>query len=362
MILFTHQRNAEKAIDGPNEIGVFPDSMLGSVPPVVADANVLSRDLLRGCKQQQHTVLVNAVNSGMMRLYCARHVVDEIVEHAGEWSNAEGVPVEQFLEVWNTKYLPLIRLVEVEEGLLSPEEQERIALLEHGPQEMRDADDVPSATLALQLGAFFLSRDKKPLWAVYGRDVDLGRHYDWLAILRLAGDAGVTGQLSESAEKLPSFVGNVVFLALKWVWEAISSWVAVAAVGLGGYAVYRASPEKRRAVVDVAGKFIETVVEVKRFCENATAAFLGVAPEIPSWEALARTNDPDAVLARASLFALARSPMTHRSAVELACDLPDLSVPRGEAKVRFVLRQRACFELAYEGRWQVGKPATFPPA
>lgn len=78
MILFTHQRNAEKEIVGPNETGVFPDSVLGSVPPVVADATVLSRDVLRACKQQQHTVLVNAVNSRMMRLYCARHVIDAL--------------------------------------------------------------------------------------------------------------------------------------------------------------------------------------------------------------------------------------------------------------------------------------------
>lgn len=362
MVRLTHQRNAEELINGPNEIGVFPDSTLRSVPPVVADANVLCRDVLRSCREPQHTILVNAVNAGMIRLYCAQHVVDEMAEHAEKWATGAGVSPDLFLECWESKYLPLVRLVQVEDSLLSPEEQQRIALLEHGPPEMCDPDDVPSATLVLQLGAFFLSQDKKPLWAVYGREVDLERHHNWLATLCLAGDAGVGGQVSEWMTKAPVLVGEGLFLALKWVWGNISPWVAVGAVGIGGFALHHVSPERGRKALDAAGKFMEMVVELQRFYVTSTVAFRHAAPEVPSWAHLATTNDPDSVLARASLFTLARSPMTDRSAAELTADLPDLPVPQGEATVRSVLRQRECFELAYRGRWQVGKATKLPSA
>ncbi len=361
MIRSTHQQNAGEPIVGPNEAGVFPDSSLRSVPPVVADANVLCRDVLRACREPHHTVLVNAVNAGMIRLYCAQHVVDEMEKHAEKWSTDAGISPDRFLECWESKYVPLIRLVEVEDGLLSPEEQQRIALLEHGPPEMCDPDDVPSATLALQLDAFFLSQDKKPLWAVYGEDVDLERHHNWLATLCLAGDAGVGGQVSEWMTKAPVLVGEGMFLALKWVWENISPWVAVGAVGIGGFALHHVSPERGRKALDAAGKFMEMVVELQRFYGASTVAFRHAAPEVPSWAHLATTNDPDAVLTRASLCTLARAPMTHRSAAELADDLPDLPVARSEAKVRSMLRRRDCFDSAYDGRWQVGRAAALPP-
>jgi hypothetical protein len=52
---------------------------------------------------------------------------------------------------------------------------------------------VPSAVLALLLGAFFLSEDGKPLRAVY-RDADLSCHHEWVDILKTGGDAGQLGK------------------------------------------------------------------------------------------------------------------------------------------------------------------------
>jgi predicted nucleic acid-binding protein len=351
-----HLSNADKPIVGANEAGVFPASQLKSVPPVVADANVLCRDIFRACRQQGHTVLVNAVNAGMMRLYGARHVIDEVDEHAEEWCEEEGMPVDKFLDRWETNYVPLIRLVDIQDGLLSPAEQERIDLLDHGPPELWDPDDVPTATLALQLGAFLLSQDAKLLRAVYGPDADFERHYNWLTVLRGGSDAGVTGEMSQSMVEAMAMVGGGVFMGLKWVWNVLSP-AALVALGITGAVVaYRASPETRHKVLRTGGTIMETVSELRKWCEAANADFLRAAPEIPTWAALTRTSSLDAVLTRACLHTLARSPMTDRSAVELTADLPRLPVPQGEAKVRAVLRTGSCFEIAYRGRWQVGVP------
>lgn len=355
LISHVHWRNAMSEIGGPNPNGVFPNSTLRSVPPVVADANVLRGDVLRSCKQKQHTVLVASVNAGMIRLFCAEHVVSEVEQHAEKWSVQGKVPLERFLATWKDKYLPLLRVVAVVDSLLSPGEQTRIDLLDHGPRKYRDPDDVPSATLALQLGAFFLSTDRKALKAVYGPDVDLARHDNWLAVLKLGGNAGASGQLSQSLADGSLMVGGSVFLALRWVWENLSPWVAVAAVGAGGYALYRTSPETRHNAVDAATSLMTGSADLRAWYVDTTADFLAAAPTIPAWGELAALNGQEATLERACLHTLARSPMTDRSAAELSNDLGvDLPVAHGQAKVRAVLREKICFEPSHRGRWQVG--------
>ena len=78
----------------------------------------------------------------------------------------------------------------------------------------------------------------------------------------------------------------------------------------------------------------------------------------PSWQSLAATNPPGAVLVRACMYTLARSAMSDRSAEELAQELPYLGVAQGEAKVRDVLRSTNSFEEVWRGRWQLGDVAS----
>ena len=66
---------------------------------------------------------------------------------------------------------------------------------------------------------------------------------------------------------------------------------------------------------------------------------------------------PAAVLGRACLHTLARSPGCDRSAAELTAELPYLGVAQGAAKVRQVLRDAGPFTEIWRGRWQAGHAA-----
>jgi hypothetical protein len=88
--------------------------------------------------------------------------------------------------------------------------------------------------------------------------------------------------------------------------------------------------------------------------EEVHSQFTSAAPKTPSWSALAAVLPPAAVLGRACVYTLARSPGGDRSAAELAAELPYLSVAQGEAKVRQVLRDAGPFTEVWRGRWQAG--------
>ncbi len=159
ILKFAHARNAIAPIHRPDEQGGFVSSSLAGatlgrgVPPIVADANRLRENVLYSCRTGRRTVLITAANSGATRIYCASHVLEEVAEHAREWTErSAGVSLGSFLEQWESEYLPLIREVqdgEIPLGVLNPVELERLAQLH-----LKDPDDVPSATLALALGAF----------------------------------------------------------------------------------------------------------------------------------------------------------------------------------------------------------------
>ncbi len=114
-----HRESALKAIRFPDSNGAFPADILLRPPPVVVDANILRDDILRVCRTGQRTVLVTAANAGLLRLFCAEHVSDEVVKHSGEWTASGPVTREGFLRQWLLEYLPLIRIVKIDEGHLA---------------------------------------------------------------------------------------------------------------------------------------------------------------------------------------------------------------------------------------------------
>src|SRR5208282_2065470 len=111
-----HKGSSRAAIRFPESNGAFPADILLCPPPVVVDANIFRDDILRACRTGQRTVLVTAANAGLLRLFCAEHVFGEVVEHSGDWTASGPVKRESFLRQWLLEYLPLIRIVEINEG------------------------------------------------------------------------------------------------------------------------------------------------------------------------------------------------------------------------------------------------------
>jgi len=221
---------------------------------------------------------------------------------------------------------------------------------------MRDPDDVPTATLTLQLGAVLLCTDRKPLWAVYGPDVDLDRHEKYLDILRLGGNAAALRRIHDEKAD-PLALGVNLFMAgigALWRWSPL-------AVPLAGVAVWqllkRTKPSTRERATAVVAEMFARYGQLLVMMNEATEAFRSAAAPTPGWGKPAEVLAPEAVLTRACLHTLARSASSDRSAAELTGQLPQLPVAQGEAKVRTTLRRDAtAFHQPYKGRFQVGRP------
>lgn len=356
MVADIHKDSAVAPIRFPGSEGAFPEDILLRPPPVVVDANILRNDIRRACRTGQRTVLVSAANAGCIRLFCARHVYDEVIEHSGDWTASGPVTRYDFLRAWLLQYLPLIRVVPVadeHQAWLSPPELARVRRLAEPGQ---DPDDVPSAVLALLLGAFFLSEDGTPLRAVYG-DADLSGHHNWVDVLKAGGDAGQLGKTLTMAANLTILAGHALFTGARKVAAATSPW-ALVAVGLGAAGWYLSRPAStRQRAASAAMSVLACAAEAAAAYQAVRDQFASFAPKSPGWESLAADLSPAAVLGRCCLHTLARSPRSDRSAEELATELPYLSVAQGEAKVRQALRDGGPFTEVWRGRWQAGHAA-----
>jgi predicted nucleic acid-binding protein len=357
MVADRHQISAVEPIRFPGAEGAFPGDVLLRPPPVVVDANVLRNDILRACRTGRRTVLITAANAGLLRLFCAEHVYREVIEHSGDWTAEGPITRDVFLRRWLFEYLPLIRVVLVGEGhlaWLAPAELARIRRLAEPGQ---DPDDVPSATLALLLEAFFLSEDRKPLRAVYGDAYLAGRHREWVNILKAGGDAGELEKTLILAINLTGLAAHGIAGGAGRIAAATSPWVLVAA-GLGTGWWYLSRPAStRQRVASAAGSALTCALGAAVAYQEVQDEFTSASPETPSWASLAASLRPAAVLGRACLHTLARSPGGNCSAVELAAELPWLGVAQGEAKVRQVLRDTGPFTEVWRGRWQAGQAA-----
>jgi predicted nucleic acid-binding protein len=257
MVAGIHKVNAVAPIRFPGPEGAFPGDILLRPPPVVVDANVLRNDILRACRTGQRTVLVTAANAGLLRLFCAEHVYREVIEHSGDWTVGGAVTRDAFLRRWLLEYLPLIRVVRIEEGQLSWLDPAELARIRHLAQPGQDADDVPSAVLALLLEAFFLSEDGDPLRAVYG--VVPPNHREWVSILKAGGDAGELGKTVTLAVNLTALAGHGLASATRRVAAATSPWLLVAA-GLGAVWWYFTRPDStRQRVASIAESVLNCV-------------------------------------------------------------------------------------------------------
>lgn len=358
-----HRENAALPVAVPDENGLFPPALLPEVFPVVVDANALRDDLLRVAAGRPRTLMLNAANSGVLRLYCAAHAVEEVDEHLEEWSAKRRLDPAVVRAVWRSEFAPLLRCVDVPAGLTTAVEQQRLDYLGLPPETSRycDPDDAPTATLALLMNAPLLSKDKAPLRAVYGEPYDHVAHAQWLEQLRAVGDLGPLGRLNSAVD---SFLG----LAASGLFQGVAAasrrvpwpWLVVGAVAAAGAFHYLVTPETRQRVTTALGAGLAsagaTVMEVVNAREAARQQFESLLPVQPGWDEVVANRGTEAALTRASLFHLARSPQNDLSASELAEVLLRHTdgFPRGEAKVRAALRREPAFDEPYRGRFQAG--------
>jgi len=360
-----HLAAREQPIRIPDAEGAFPTRLLGGTTLVVVDANTLRNDVIYACREDgARTTLLTGANSDMLRLFCARHVLEEVKEHHFEWCEEAGVPADTFLRVFRDSYAPLLRAVrDVPEGLLSADEQARVEELRR-----RDPDDIPSVTLAMLLEAFYMSEDLAASKAVYGREVTRNEARRWVDVLRAGADAGMVGSVFQVAGIIPMAVGAGLWEGFDRLTRQMNGWarlgLALFATSItGGVYLYRRQPEERRQTIregflnalELGGAF---VVELER----ANSRLARAVPDQPDWDQLLRDRDRSQVLTRACLHRLARSRRSHLSAVELAEELPRLGIGQSATAVRTVLRDRlTCFEEVYTGRWQVGRALVRAP-
>lgn len=366
MLEEAHRRNSASPVVSPDERGRFAPAMLPEVFPVVVDANALRDDLLRVAAGKGRTVMLTAANSGVLRLFCAPHVLREVDEHLEEWSTQKGLEPAVVHAAWHNGVAPLLRCVQVPDGLTTAVEQQRLDFLAQPPDtsDYCDPDDVPTATLAILLNAALLSRDKAPLRAVYGEQHDHLAHAQWLNELRAAGNLGPLGRLVGALDSLLGMAASGVFHGFSAAARRVPwPWLVVGALATVGTIRYLVAPETRHRVQTALGAGLSTVAasvaEIVTHREAAKRQFEKLLPVQPDWHEITAHRPSAAALTRACLHHLARSPQSNHSARELTALLRRTGdITAGEARVRSTLRRVAAFDEPCRGRFQVGGMVT----
>jgi predicted nucleic acid-binding protein len=364
MVRRSHVDALSEPIAVPDGRGTLTSTALRFVFPVVVDANVIRNDLLRVTRTGQRTMFVSAANYGVLRVFCAQHVFDEVEEHLSDWAAQGGVRLDDARRVWAETYVPLLRVVDVPQGLTSRTEQKRLDVLGDRFSGLGDPDDVPTATLALLLGAPLMSADRRPLTAVYGGRLDYDGHVQWLRWLRATGNLGALDKMERLSQVAVVSTANAAYRGLRALAQRVPwSWLVALPVAATG-AVWVLT---RRDVRRKLATGLETVLEVLADA-SAEAAHLRadarnqldtLLPERPTATVITNDRNAAAGLVRDCLYELARSPRSHLSAVELRQLLPRslTGAPRSVDTVRVTLRSYTCFGQPTAGRFQVGRAA-----
>src|SRR5205823_1516016 len=115
---------------------------------------------------------------------------------------------------------------------LSPAESARLDRLA-----LIDSDDVPSARLALLLGAYYLTNDKPARAAVYG-DHGPAAYRDWLAVLHAGSDAGQLGAMFETVVLGIIGIGGGLVQGTRWVAQTLGPW-SILPIGIAAAVLLR---------------------------------------------------------------------------------------------------------------------------
>jgi hypothetical protein len=260
----------------------------------------------------------------------------------------------KFADVWQTSYLPLLRHVltnHLDQMLL---EDERKRVMQLGI--VQDPDDVPSATLALAMGALFLTEDKAAYEAVHGTRVEAGQLRRWLPPLRDGGDAAELQQLFSLAVALPMVGIAGAWNAARW----LCSRSQVAFISAAGFTasvmLFAPSGFYQKAWAFSKGVLSTISDEIVMPQHQATDRIRSMLPQLPEWNVLVQGAGRDAALKRACLYRLSRSRAAPLRAAELSIQLPMLGIGQEASRVGKMLRGTPCFFQPHPRRWQVGRP------
>jgi predicted nucleic acid-binding protein len=353
MLEITHSNSAKAPLRHPTKDGVFPHAILTRPLCAVVDTHWLGFDVNYACAKNQRNVLITAANQQLIRLFCAQHVVEEIIEHVERWSvNARrSVSIEDFLRRWHDEYLPALRVVPdnaIPDSWLSPDELTRLDTLA-----LVDTDDIPSVKLALAICGLYISKDGPAVTAVYGADAEMIDREKWLDHLRAGSDAGELARMVHGANMFGGLTGYGAFKAVQKTYEVIGPLALLTAGGVAYIAWDWIKHPARAGLRSTLSDTLMLVIEMEMQRSAQQEIFDKGLPQIPSWHALAETTDHESVTGRAALYTLARESTTHVSARELTTKLPHL-LSCTETTVRRVLRSTPCFTEVYRGRWQIG--------
>ena len=341
----------------PGPSGAFTQSRLPWVFPLVLDTHALGRDLGRRARCGR-TILVSGACSGVLRLFVSRHVVDEVSEYMERWAELGQRPLDEVEALWAHEYLPLLRVVDVPAGPLYADERARVDVLATRTHPLGDPDDVPTAILGLLLDAPVLSQDEKLLRAVYGHDFNCKAHGEWLEALRAGGDLGPLGDFLNAAYFLTAGVGMGAYALVAKSVELFGWPLTLIVFGAGAVGFHLLASDEIKTKVwsglkKGASDGLEFLQALLVTAGHARAEIDALRPG--SAPMRFGTNDPDALLRRVCLHAVARARSGHVSAEQLSEMLYFLEVPHGEKKVRELLRSDPTFAEVYQGRFQLGR-------
>lgn len=351
------ERASEPIIAIDDELDSLFDAAISSpMPVVVVDANVIRNEFSYLARHPTvRTTLINAANARLLRLFAHEHVIEEVAEHIYEWADQLGIAHATVASWWATSYLPLLRVIprSVELGeFLTADEAERVERLR-----ALDPDDVPSATLSIVLGAFYLSEDAAAVEAVYGQAYDREKVAKWVDVLKAGSSSSEAARLRTAALLVPIAFTHSLSTIGRDLWRVHPALaLGAGALLLGGATAlaFKSTPEGRQmlgegllATAVVLGEFIS-------FEEKALEEFHAACPRTPELSMLRDGTVSGAVLCRAALHTASRHRRVAFTAKELATQLPPLAVGRREQLVRNALRGCGAFRVVRRGSWALG--------
>ncbi len=298
---------------------------------VVADAQVLLRDMHRSLQRDEMTALQVAAVTGFLRVCATEEVKREVEEHVREFAANTRVDPERLGALWREVYVPCIRFVDVADLPDAPASAQLAA---------RDPSDLPTVRLSVLLrGAPLLSADADLIDTGFAPD-------EWLPFA-LAGRAlGTAGSLGILTVQLGTLVGA---LSVEAAQKAISApgragLLAAGAAAAGFLAIRYVGTARVKQQASDAAREARNVVRLitAQAAEGAELLRSGLHP-----------NSPQTALLEAMAYLLAVS-VVPLSPTEIAAALGDGTWSPDIDAVDRLLRTHRCFVMATPDGWQLG--------
>lgn len=328
-----------------------PLRALGGVRPEpwVIDANELYGAVLHTARTGKSNLLARAASAGLITWYIAEHAANEVDEHLDEWAHDASVDPAAAWESWNEIYRPMLRLVPGDLADLSFTNDEQRRLVDLA---VRDPDDLPTARLAMAIGARLVTRDGALLDATYGPGRISGDHAS--ALIPTTAALNASGQV-RAMEALALILSAGLMADLVAV---VRRFPLVGFVGVGAAVVAMGNPDRREHLRTVAGRVwgglgagLEVWSSVHQTISEQLACYEPVTGDLTSSaDELGTPARP-----RIVMWMLARRDQADASAADLTSAWPaSVSGLRSASATRSILRTREVFTETTSGRFQLG--------